>query len=113
MEECRGGQDTNWQLVRVGTSDAGANRRVAHLDGSKGPYVERALRGNFSLLKSMADDRLPRWLNSMFPAVKRQARGSRTVEFIAAMIYFVAGKLSISCYFFSGNREKPSILLWS
>ena len=34
----------------------------------------------------------------MFSAVKRQARGYRTVEYMTAMLYFVAEKLSIPCY---------------
>jgi transposase len=37
-------------------------------------------------------------LNSLFSAVKRRARGYRTVEYMTAMIYFVAGKLSLPCY---------------
>jgi hypothetical protein len=32
-------------------------------------------------------------LNSLFSAVKRKARGYRTVEYMTAMLYFVAGKL--------------------
>ena len=39
-----------------------------------------------------------RTLTSMFSAVKRQARGYRTVEYMTAMLYFVAEKLSIPCY---------------
>jgi hypothetical protein len=30
--------------------------------------------------------------------VKRRARGYRTVEYMTAMLYFVAGKLSLPCY---------------
>ena len=37
-------------------------------------------------------------LNSLFSAVKRRARGYRTVEYMTAMLYFVAGKLSLPCY---------------
>jgi transposase len=34
-------------------------------------------------------------LNSLFSAVKRKARGYRTVEHMTAMLYFVAGKLTL------------------
>ncbi len=37
-------------------------------------------------------------LNSLFSAVKRKARGYRTVEYMTAMLYFVAGKITLSCY---------------
>ena len=37
-------------------------------------------------------------LNSLFFAVKRRARGYRTVEYMTAMLYFVAGKLTLSCH---------------
>jgi len=37
-------------------------------------------------------------LNSLFSAVKRQARGCRTFEFMTAMLYFVAGKLSLPAH---------------
>ena len=33
-------------------------------------------------------------LNSLFSAVKRKARGYQTVEYMTAMLYFVAGKLT-------------------
>jgi transposase len=37
-------------------------------------------------------------LNSLFSAVKRKARGYRTVEYITAILYFVAGKLTLPCH---------------
>ena len=37
-------------------------------------------------------------LNSLFSATKRKARGYRSTEHMIAMLYFVAGKLSIPCY---------------
>jgi transposase len=37
-------------------------------------------------------------LNSLFSAVKRRARGYRTVEYMTSMLYFVAGKLTLPCY---------------
>jgi transposase len=37
-------------------------------------------------------------LNSLFSATKRKARGYRSSEYQIAMLYFVAGKLSIPCY---------------
>ena len=37
-------------------------------------------------------------LNSVFSAVKRKARGFRCVEYMTAMLYFVAGKLPLPIY---------------
>jgi hypothetical protein len=37
-------------------------------------------------------------LNSLFLGVKSKARGYRTVEYMTAMLYFVAGKLTLPCY---------------
>ena len=37
-------------------------------------------------------------LNSLFSAVKRKARGYRSVEYMTTMLYFVAGKLTLPCY---------------
>jgi len=36
-------------------------------------------------------------LNRLFLAVKLKARGYRTVEYMTAMLYFVAGKLTLPC----------------
>jgi transposase len=35
---------------------------------------------------------------SLFSAVKRKARGYRTVEYMTSMLYFVGGKLTLPCY---------------
>jgi transposase len=35
--------------------------------------------------------------NSLFSGVKRRALGCRTVEYITAMLYLVAGKLHLPC----------------
>ena len=37
-------------------------------------------------------------LNSLLSAVKRKARGYRSVEYMTTMLYFVAGKLTLPCY---------------
>ena len=37
-------------------------------------------------------------LNSLFSAVKRKARGYRSVEYMTTVLYFVAGKLTLPCY---------------
>ena len=36
-------------------------------------------------------------LDSLFSAVKRKARGYRSVEYMTAMFYFVAAKLTLPC----------------
>jgi transposase len=37
-------------------------------------------------------------LNNLFSAVKRKARGYRTVEYMTVMLYFGAGKLTLPCH---------------
>jgi transposase len=37
-------------------------------------------------------------LNGLFSAVKRKARGYRSVEYMTTMLYFVSGKLTLPCY---------------
>jgi transposase len=37
-------------------------------------------------------------VKTLFSAVKREARGYRTMEHITSMLYFVAGKLILPCY---------------
>ena len=37
-------------------------------------------------------------LNSLFSAVKRKARGYRSVEYMTTTLYFVAGKLTLPYY---------------
>ena len=36
--------------------------------------------------------------NRVFPAVNRNTRGYLTVKYMTAMLYFVAGKLTLPCY---------------
>jgi hypothetical protein len=49
-------------------------------------------------MDSGPDDHLNEGLNSLFSAVKHKACGYRTVEYMTAMLYFVAGKLTLPCY---------------
>ena len=37
-------------------------------------------------------------LNGLFSAVKRKARGYRSVEYMTTMPYFVAGNFTLPCY---------------
>ena len=37
-------------------------------------------------------------LNNLFSAVKRKARGYRSVEYMTTTLYFVASKLTLLCY---------------
>ena len=48
-------------------------------------------------------------LNSLLSGVKRRARGYRAVEHMTAVLYFVAGKLTLSCYYSTENSDKPTI----
>ena len=43
----------------------------------------------------------------LFSAVKRKARGYRTVEYMTAMLYCVAGKLTLPCYLPTESSEEP------
>ena len=38
------------------------------------------------------------WLNSIFSAVKRKARGFRYNQYLICMLYFIAGKLKINYF---------------
>jgi hypothetical protein len=37
-------------------------------------------------------------MNSVFSAVKRKARGFKSVDYLKTMLYFVGGKLSLPSY---------------
>ena len=47
--------------------------------------------------------------NSLFLAVKRKARGYRTVENMTAMLYFADWKLTLPSYCFTENSEEPKV----
>jgi len=68
------------------------------------PMVETA-----NMIESHLDGIMAHWqaglttafmegLNSLFSATKRKARGYRTIKYMTAMLYFVAGKLTIPCH---------------
>jgi transposase len=50
-------------------------------------------------------------LNSLFSAVKRKARGYRSVEYMTTVLYFVAGKLILPCYWPTKSSEEPLNIL--
>ena len=47
------------------------------------------------LVARTVEPRLPEGLSSVFNALKRKARSYRSLDYMIAMLYFVAGKLSI------------------
>jgi transposase len=66
-------------------------RKVADL-------VERHLEGILGHWKEGLTTAFLEGLNSVFSAVKRKARGYRSIEYMTTMLYFVAGKLQIPYY---------------
>jgi transposase len=45
--------------------------------------------------------------DSMFSPVERKARGYRTVDYMTAMLHFIAGKLILPCYSPTGSSQEP------
>jgi len=60
--------------------------------------VERHIEGILGHWKDGLTTAFLEGLNSLFSATKRKARGYRTTKNLLAMLYFVAGKLTIPCY---------------
>ena len=60
--------------------------------------VERHLEGILGHWKEGLTTAFLEGLNSVFSAVKRKARGYRSIEYMTTMLYFVAGKLEIPYY---------------
>jgi transposase len=60
--------------------------------------VERHLEGILGHWKEGLTTAFLEGLNSLFSAVKRKARGYRSIEYMTTMLYFVAGKLEIPYY---------------
>jgi transposase len=60
--------------------------------------VERHLEGILGHWKEGLTTAFLEGLNSVFSAVKRKARGYRSIEYMTTMLYFVAGKLEIPHY---------------
>jgi hypothetical protein len=98
MEGRRGRQENVLELVRLGARDAEANRRTALVNGPCCQYCRRSLGGNPGPLGSRTETAFMEELNSPFSVMKRKARGYRTVEHKTAMLYVVAGKLTLQCY---------------
>lgn len=60
--------------------------------------VERHLEGILGHWKEGLTTAFLEGLNSLFSATKRKARGYRSTKNLLAMLYFVAGKLTVPCY---------------
>ncbi len=48
-------------------------------------------------------------INSLFSAVKRKARGCRTVEYMTTMLYIVAGIRTLTCSCPTESSEEPKL----
>ena len=57
--------------------------------------IENHMEGILAHWKHRVTNGFMEGLNSVFSAVKRKARGYRTVQYLIAMLYFVAGKLRL------------------
>ena len=80
-------------MVGLVACTVGSNRGTARADGPSCPDGRGALGGNPGPLESRADGRL-HGVNSLFSAEKRRARRYRAVEYMTAMLHFVAVKLT-------------------
>jgi transposase len=60
--------------------------------------VERHMEGILAHWKKGLTTAFLEGLNSLFSATKRKARGYKSSVYQIAMLYFVAGKLTIPCY---------------
>ena len=78
MEGCGRSQEAVRELVRVGPSDAGADRGVARAHGASGPDDRRAHGGNLGPLDSRPDDRLHG--GTQQPVLSREAQGARVPD---------------------------------
>ncbi len=94
-KEVEEGQEVVPKLARVGARDAGANRRTARADAPSCPNGRRAIGGNPGSLDSRADDRLHGSFQQPLIGRDTQARGHRREKYLTAMVYFVAGKITI------------------
>ena len=119
LERCVTGMAYEMRLVLQGIyerKDAGEARKlfrnwcvwVQAMRGQTGELLEPMARAT-RMVEGHLEGILAHWtrglttilmegFNSRFSAVKRKARGYRTVEYMTAMIYFVAGKLTLPCY---------------
>ena len=75
-----------WQTARPAAGPLTTMLRVAKL-------VEKHVAGILAYWHGHITNAFMEGLNSVFSAVKRRARGYRTIRNIIAMLYFVAGKL--------------------
>ena len=97
MEGRRRGQQAFGERVCVGLGDAGADRGVARADGTAARMIEGHLEGILAHWTQGLTTAFMEGFNSLFSAVKRWARGYRTVEYMTAILYFVAVKLTLPC----------------
>ena len=94
----RGRQESVRELVRLGEGDEGANRVLLEPMARAARMIEGHMEGTLAHWTQGLTTAYMEGLNSLFSAVKRKARGYRTVEYMTSMLYFVAGKLTLPCY---------------
>lgn len=97
-ERCRRGQKALPKLVRLGSLDAGQTGELLEPMARAARMVEGHLEGILAHWTRGLTTAFMEGLNSLFSAVKRKARGYRTVEYMTAMLYLVAGKLTLPCH---------------
>ena len=99
MEGCGRSQEAVRELVRVGPSDAGADRGVARVDGTCRPDDRRALGGYSGPLDSRSDDGLHR--GNQQPVLSREAQGARVP----------VGRIHDHCALLRRRETHPTVLL--
>jgi hypothetical protein len=102
-----GGAGSCSETAALGCRRCGDKPENSSSHGPSGPDGRGALGGNLGPFDSRSDDRLHGGLNSLFSAAKRKVRGYRAVEYMTAVLYFVAGKLTLPCYLPTESSEEP------
>ena len=97
-EGCGGGQEAVPKLVCLGACNAGLTGDLLEPMARTARMVEGHLEGILAHWTRGLSTAFMEGLNSLFSAVKRKARGYRMVEYMTAMLYFVAGILTLPCY---------------
>ena len=97
LGECQRGQEAVPKLVCLGVWNPAIDRGFARADGAHSSDDQRALGGNLGNWTRGLAITFMEGLNSLF-SVKRRSPGYRTVKYLKAMLYFVAGKRTLLCY---------------
>ena len=98
MEGCGRSQEAVRELVRVGQAMRERTGELLEPMARAARMIEGHMEGILAHWTQGLTTAFMEGLNSLFSAVKRKARGYRSVEYMTTVLYFVAGKLTLPCY---------------